>query len=186
MNAEELQEILSVENLVVEPTRLHELLTLDEDDYHHYYQVLEEEKASRSEKAVWGGNFTSQIPLSHPVFLDPQKNITNLHPFSYAELYRKRYFPWNHPLNQERDHISVLFKNRKGESFIISNEHATLFSLPWTITYKGQTVISYNPEIATFLRDFIPKDFNNYHQLLGGDLIYRLLEEEVIEQLEYH
>ena len=77
------------------------------------------------------------------------------------------------------------FINRNNEELKISNYNSILFSLPWTISYKNQTTVCYNIELTLELRKLIPREFTNYNLLLGGELIYRIYEQDVTNKIKY-
>lgn len=44
---------------------------------------------------------------------------------------------------------------------------------------------TYNTEISEFLRSTVPKKSPFYSKLLAGELIFRLIEQRIIDEAEY-
>lgn len=179
---EDLHQLLS-QNLQIELSQLSNHLTFSESDYQDYRLVLEKEHQKREDQEKWGGNFTSQISLDHPYFANFKTVTTNVNQNYLEAVFNGNYFLF--AFNDQRNSIKVVLKNTKGKELIISNTNSVLHSLLWTMTYKGETINTYNQGITDLLKSILPKDFNNYEMLLGGQLIYELIEEKIIDELKY-
>jgi hypothetical protein len=88
--------------------------------------------------------------------------------------------------NGKNNKIEFLIVNNSNEILKVSNENSLPFSLPWTIELDSKRTESFNPRITEFIRSILPSDFSNYEMLLGGELIYKLIEEQIIDELEYN
>jgi hypothetical protein len=60
-----------------------------------------------------------------------------------------------------------------------------LFSLPWTVQYKGHSFTTYYTGITQLLKNMLPKGFNYYEKLFAGELIYRLIEQRIINEMTW-
>ena len=86
---------------------------------------------------------------------------------------------------EEIDFIELRIESNNGNEIVIDNKKSEFYSLPWTITYGNKSMDTYNPKITELVRRILPTEFNNYKKLLGGQLIFKLIEEEIIDNLEY-
>ena len=179
---EDLHQLLS-QNLQIQLSQLSNYLSFSKSDYENYELVLEEEHRKRKDQEKWGGNFTSQLSLSHPYFTNFEAVTTNVNQNYLESVFNGNYFPFT--FNDQKNSIKVVLKNTKGEELVISNINSIPYSLPWTITYNKVTVNTYNQGITDLLKSILPNDFNNYEMLLGGHLIYELIEEKIIDELKY-
>lgn len=182
---EDLIRLLS-KNLPIQLSQLSNYLSFSKSDFENYEVVLEEKHRKRKDQEKWGGNFTSQLSLSHPYFTNFEAVTTNVNQNYLESVFNENYFPFAfNDFNDQKNSIKVVLKNTKGEELVISNTNSILYSLPWTITYNKVTVNTYNQGITDLLKSILPKDFNNYEMLLGGQLIYELIEEKIIDELKY-
>lgn len=158
-------------------------LIFSELDFENYELIIKREQEKRKEQEKWGGNFTSQISLESPLFKEANIITSQINQDYLNVIYNKYYFPF--PFQEEKNCITAIFRNKNNEEIMITNTHSLLYSLPWSITYKGVTINSYNPKLNIFFKSLLPIDFNNYEILLGGQLIYDLVEEKIIDELKY-
>lgn len=179
---EDLNQLLST-NLQIQLSQLSKYISFSESDYENYWLVLEEEQLKRKDQEKWGGNFTSKLSLDHPYFTNFEAISPIVNQNYLVAVFNGNYFPFT--FNHQQNSIKVVLKNAKGKELIISNSNSILYSLPWTITYKGETINTYNQSITDLLKSILPKGFNNYEMLLGGQLIYKLIEEKIIDELNY-
>lgn len=148
----------------------------DFDDYERYLKIQFDEF---NERENWGGNFTGMIKPSE-VSKYTQTNITEVcNSIDFEYIYTKNFF------SETQNNIEINFYNSKSEELKISNYGSTIFSLPWKITYQNKIYHSYNPEITYLLRNIIPSNFSNYDMLLGGNLIYKIIEQDITNKIEY-
>lgn len=179
---EDLRQLLS-QNLQIQLSQLSNYLKFSESDYQDYRLVLEKEQQKREDQEKWGGNFTSQISLDHPYFADFKTVTTNVNQHYLEAVFNRNYFTF--AFNDQKKSIKVILTNTKGKELNISNANSILCSLPWTMTYNGVTITTYNQGITDLLKSILPNDFNNYEMLLGGHLIYELNEEKIIDELKF-
>ncbi|MFT5780602.1 MAG: hypothetical protein ACI837_003565, partial [Crocinitomicaceae bacterium] len=145
LNQDSLNELLST-NLHVRLDELSKSLKFSEADYLNYETVLTREAEERAEQDNWGGNPTSQIGLENPLFNDYKMVTSTINQEYLRSVYSHVFMRFL--LDRKRNSISVNFKNEKNEEVIISNASSNLYSLPWSITYMGVTVKSYNPKLT--------------------------------------
>lgn len=168
----------------IQLNELSNYLRFSELDFANYELVLKCEYEKRKEQEKWGGNFTSQICLENPLFKE-YKNVTSKINQDYLNsVFNQHYLSFL--FENKKNSITAIFKNEKNEKVIISNVNSILYSLPWTIKYKGVTINSYNPNLTEFFKSILPTNFNNYEMILGGQLIYDLVEEKIIDELKYN
>lgn len=60
-----------------------------------------------------------------------------------------------------------------------------LYNLPWTIEYKDNFFNTYDTRITEFLKGVLPRRFNYYDKLFAGELIFKLIEERIIDEMRY-
>lgn len=154
---------------------------LDLRDYFNYYNKL---KAQRQEEKAWGGDFTDLLNIDHQLFLNPNKTIDMLNQQLLDTVYKTfSIYPLSFMYNEP--YIIVDVVNNQLDTLKITSKYANLFSLPWTIEYSGQSFETYDPRITTLLKKILPKGFNYYDKLSAGELIYRLIEQRVINEMKY-
>lgn len=170
-------------NLQVQLSELSNHLNFTKVDFENYKLVLRQEQDDRKEQEKWGGNFTSQLSLENPLFKNYEKVTTKINQSSLEAVINEGYFPLS--LNRQNNSIKVIFVNEKKEELILSNKYSIHFSLPWSISYGETSITSYNPKLTKFIKSILPNDFNNYNMLFGGQLIYDLIEEKIIDEIEY-
>jgi hypothetical protein len=176
--------LLQDKNLKIEMSELSKHLSFTTIDFDDYEKLIEEIKKERLEKEKWGGNFTSQIELTYPEFRDYQNQNSYLKQNYIASVFNQVYLPFLFG-QKEIDYIEIQMQNNQGNKIVIDNKKAEFYSLPWTITYENKSMDTYNPKITELVRSILPSEFNNYKKLLGGALIFKLIEEEIIDNLEY-
>ncbi|WP_369992905.1 WD40/YVTN/BNR-like repeat-containing protein [Winogradskyella sp.] len=184
ISKDDIQTLLQDKNLKVKLAELSKHLKFTTNDLNDYKIFVEGIKKERIEKESWGGNFTSQIELTNPEFQEFQNQSSYLKQNYISSVFNQVYLPFF--LGQEEiDFIELIIKNKDGNKIVIDNRNAQFYSLPWTITYDNKSMDTYNPKISELVRSIIPTEFNNYGKLLGGELIFKLIEEEIVDNLEY-
>lgn len=177
-----LKNILSTYELYEKPVS--QFFKFSEQDLADYFSYHNKLKALRQEEKVWGGDFTFLMNLENNLFLNPNKTIDTLsqqlldtvynifssNPFSFTD---------NEP------YIIVNIVNNKSDTLKIKSESSNLYSLPWTVEYKNKIFKTYDTRITELLKATLPKGFNYYDNLLAGELIYRLIEQRVINEMTY-
>ncbi len=177
-----LKEILSTTNIYHKP--ISQSLTFTEQDFDSYKDFYNQIRKRRKEEKVWGGDFTSLLNIESNYFVNPKKIITNLNQSLLDSIYKT--FSFRIPFFEKKEPYIILnLVNSSNETLKITSENSTLFSLPWTIEYKGQTLQTYDNRITEYLRTLLPKYYNYYDKLFAGELIYRLVEQRTINELEY-
>lgn len=184
ISKDNIQTLLQDKNLKVELSELSKHLTFTSKDFSDYETFVEGIKKERIEKENWGGNFTSQIELTYPQFGDFENQNSYLKQNYLSSVFNQVYLPFL--LGQEEiDFIELRIQNNNGNEIVIDNKKAEFYSLPWTITFDNKSMDTYNPKITELVRCILPTEFNNYNKLLGGELIFKLIEEKIIDNLEY-
>jgi len=159
-------------------------MVLNDLDFRDYENYLKAEKKQRNENASWGGDFSSELDLGHPYFSGIHSTIDHPNQKMLDSLFAI-YPPMIPYFQRDQPYLNLLIVNSNSDTLTISSENAVLFSLPWTIKYKEDSIITYDPEITFFIRSILPDNFNYQERLLGGELIYKLIEERVIDEQEY-
>lgn len=150
-------------------------------DYFSYYNKL---KAQRLEEKVWGGDFTYLLNIDNNLFLNPNKTIDTLNQQLLDTVYKTfSHYPFSFTNNEP--YIIVNVVNNKSDTLKITSKNSSLFSLPWTIEYKGHSFETYDTRITELLKSTLPKGFNYYDKLFAGELIYRLIEQRIINEMTY-
>lgn len=152
----------------------------DLDDYLNYYN---KEKSTREEETVWGGDFSYYLSLDNELFLNPGKTLKEPFQQLLDTVYKSYAFPFSYTENKR--HISIYVVNNNSDTLKITSNHAGLYSLPWTIEYKNDSFETYDLRITEFLKAVLPKKFNYYDKLFAGELIYRLIEQRIINEMTY-
>lgn len=184
ISKDNIQTLLKDKNLKVELSELSNHLAFTTKDFSDYETFVEGIKNERIQKENWGGNFTSQIELTNPEFRDIQNQNSYLKQNYISSVFNQVYLPFL--LGQEEiDFVELRIQNNSGNEIVIDNKKAEFYSLPWTITYDNKSMDTYNPKITELVRRILPAEFNNYEKLLGGELIFKLIEEEIIDNLKY-
>ena len=152
----------------------------DVDDYHNYYNEI---KAERQKEKAWGGDFTWLLDIENDLFINPQKTIYSIDQALLDTVYQ----PSASSLIsiRQKQYVIANVINNKGELLKISSKNSSLYSLPWTIEYKERSFETYDTRITGFLKAAIPKGFNYYDKLFAGELIYRLIEQRIINETVY-
>lgn len=164
--------------------KIRQNLSFTDLDMKNYKELLINEKQKRKEDKEWGGDFTSLIPLDTDQFSTIDSVIIKNN-FKYIEsIYNRLNFTLPF-INNQSNNLEIVIVNDRNDTLKISNESSLLYSLPWKIRLGGQSIHSFNPEITRFIRSILPTDFVNYQMLLGGQLIFELVQERIIDELEY-
>ncbi|HYV92662.1 MAG TPA: hypothetical protein VE978_12780 [Chitinophagales bacterium] len=153
----------------------------DFDNYDDYYSQIKEK--IKEEKA-WGGDFTSQLSIENGYFMNPQKTMSNLNQSLLDTVY-KTFSLYPFSFENDEPYIVLNIINNNSDTLKITSQNSNLFSLPWTVEYKGRSFQTYDTRITYFLRAILPKEYNYYDKLFAGELIYRLIEQRTINELEY-
>jgi hypothetical protein len=155
-----------------------------EYDFADYKRYLRKTKAERIDEKAWGGDYSWLVGIDNPFFNDPHTTIDKLDQSLLDTVYTKfRFAPSMFKSNEPS--VNIIIINRKGEKVRIGSEYSILFSLPWTIEYGGRSFVTYDTRITDFLRVAMPEGFNYYEKLFAGELIYRLIEQRVLDETPY-
>lgn len=177
-----LKEILST--TINYPKPLSQSFVFSEQDFAFYEDFYNQIKKNRKEEKVWGGDFTSLLNIEGEYFISPKQTVTNINQSLLDSVYKTLSF--NTSLFEKNEPYIILnLINSKSDTLKITSENSNLFSLPWTIEYKGQSFQTYDTRITAYLITLLPKDYNYYYKLFAGELIYRLVEQRTINELEY-
>lgn len=181
-NISSLKETLSTTSNYIKP--LYQSFAFTDQDFESYNNFYSQTKKKRKEKKVWGGDFTSLLNIESGYFITPKETVANLNQSLIDSVYKTfSYSPFLFEKNEP--YIILNLINSRSDTLKITSKNSTLFSLPWTIEYNGQTFQTYDTRITEYLRSFLPKDYNYYDRLFAGELIYRLIEQRTINELEY-
>ncbi|MDP2176014.1 MAG: hypothetical protein Q8K70_08905 [Bacteroidota bacterium] len=177
-----LKEILTTTNNYHKP--LSRSFSFTEQDFASYDTFYSKTKMNRKEEKVWGGDFTSLLNIENEYFINPKQTVANLSQTLLDSVYKT--FSFRTLLFEKNEPYIVLnLVNSKSDTLKVTSENSTLFSLPWTVEYNGQAFKTYDTRIIEYLRTLLPKDYNYYDKLFAGELIYRLIEQRTINELEY-
>lgn len=177
-----LKEILST--TINYPKPLSQSFVFTEQDLASYEYFYNQIKKNRNEEKVWGGDFTSLLNLESEYFISPKQTVTNINQSLLDSVYKTLSF--NTSLFEKNEPYIILnLINSKSDTLTITSTNSNLFSLPWTIEYKGKSFQTYDTRITSYLITLLPKDYNYYDKLFAGELIYRLVEQRTINELEY-
>jgi hypothetical protein len=182
--ATELTNAFNTEKINLSIGKVGQILTFTDLDIKDYKECFVKEEQKRKEEKDWGGDFTSLIPLENNLFTTIDSVLRKDNSKYILSIYNHLNYPITFR-NSQTEKIELVLVNAKNDTLKISNENSLLFSLPWTIQLGGQSTRSFNPEITKFVRSILPTDFVNYQMLLGGQLIFELVQEQIIKELEY-
>jgi len=175
-------ETLSTTSNYLKP--LSQSFTFTEQDFASYDDFYNQTKKKRKEEKVWGGDFTSLLNIESDYFINPKQTVTNLNQSLLDSVYKT--FSFNAFLFENSEPYIILnLVNSRSDTLKITSKNSTLFSLPWILEYNGQIFQTYDTRITEYLRTLLPKDYNYYERLFAGELIYRLIEQRTINELEY-
>lgn len=154
---------------------------LDLDDYSDFYNKKLQE---RKKEIALRGDSTLHYEIENKNFSNPNLTLENLSQKMLESLYYfHKYYPSN---NDSREpFISIEVINKNSECLKITSEEAVLCGLPWTLEFKGDKVKSYDNRMTEFVKSLLKKGSINYNKLLGGELIYRLIELKVRLEMEF-
>ncbi|MEP7236514.1 MAG: hypothetical protein ABI685_01570 [Ferruginibacter sp.] len=153
----------------------------DLDDYFNYYDKL---KTTRQEEKLWGGDFSYYLDIDNKLFKEPGKTIDSLDQELLDSVYKIFSYYYQYDKADEAN-ITVYLINNNADTLKVTSENAGLFSLPWTITYNSHSFETYDTRITGLLRATLPKGSNYYNKLFAGELIYRLIEQRIINEMIY-
>lgn len=155
-----------------------------EEDIASYETFYNQTKKKRNEVKYWGGDFTSILNIDCDNFLNPKQTLTNLNQSLIDSVYKTIMF--NAFLRENNEpYIILSLVNSKSDTLKITSQNTTLFGLPWTILYHGKDFLTYDTRITYFLSTLLPNNFNYYDKLEAGELIFKLVEQRTINELEY-
>jgi hypothetical protein len=153
----------------------------DYDDYHNYYNKI---KLQRQEEKSWGGDFTYLLNIENNLFLNPNKTIDTLSQQLLDTVYKTfTYYPFL--FTETEPYVIINVVNHKSDTLEITSKNSNLYSLPWTIEYKEHSFETYDTRITELLKATLPNGFNYYNKLFAGELIYRLIEQRIINEMSY-
>ncbi len=155
-----------------------------EQDFADYFNFYNKLKAKRQEEKIWGGDFSYLLNIDNDLFLSPKKTIDTLNQQLLDNVY-KEYHHYPFSFTDNKPYLIVNVVNNKSDTLKITSKNSTLFSLPWTIEYKGKSFETYDTRITELLKSTLSRDFNYYDRLFAGELIYRLIEERIINETTY-
>lgn len=163
-----------------------QIFTFTEQDLVSYDSFYSQVKKKRNEEKVLGVDFTSLLNIDSGYFTTPKVILKNLNQSLMDSVYKNISFTYLFTRGgRNRPYISLNLINSKSDTLIITSINSGLFSLPWTLFYKGNLIKTYDTRITEYLRAILPKDFNCYDSLFAGELIYRLIEQRTINELHY-
>ncbi len=160
------------------------MFEFSEDDWTDYQNYYHKTLQQRADEKKWGGDFTAELPIDGDDFTNPKQAAKILNQALLDTVYRTfayRYFTFT----ASEPYLVLTIVNDNGDTVRISSKNAGLFSLPWTIEFKEHSFNCYDTRITAFLRRYLPKDYNYYNKLFAGELIYRLIEQKMIDRLVY-
>ena len=159
-------------------------LIFEQLDFTNYNEFLTEEITKRNEEKIWGGDFTYLIDINNNSFQDYENITKNANQSLISPTFKETFnvYPFQ-PRYSPYFELSIV--NEQNDTLWISNENSIQYSLPWKIKIRDIETFSYNPEITRFIRSVIPNDFNNYEYFLAGKLIYLIIKEKNIQEIEY-
>lgn len=177
-----LKEILSTTNIYNKP--LFQTFSFTEQDFDSYQDFYSQTKKIRKEEKVWGGDFSYLLNIESDNFVNPKQTLVNINQSLIDSVYKTVSFN-SFLFEKNEPYIILNLVNNRSDTLKITSKNSTLFSLPWTLEYNGQTFLTYDTRITEYLRRLLPKDYNYYDKLFAGELIYRLVEQRTINELEY-
>jgi hypothetical protein len=152
----------------------------DLDDYLKYYNIA---KSTRQKETVWGGDFSYLLDQDNELFLNPQKTLQAPIQPLLDSVYRDFAFPY--PYMENSPHCNIYVVNNNSDTLKITNKTSALYSLPWIIEHKNGSFETYDLRITEFLKAKLPEKFYSYHTLFAGELIYRLIEQRILNEMTY-
>jgi len=177
-----LVEILRTTNTYNKP--LFQTFSFTKQDFDSYEDYYSKTKEKRKEEKAWGGDFTSLLNIESDYFINPKQTALNVKQSLIDSVYKTFSFRTFLFENNE-PYIILNLVNSKSDTLKITSKNSTLFSLPWTVEYNGQAFKTYDTRFTEYLRTLLPQDHNYYDKLFAGELIYRLIEQRTINELEY-
>lgn len=157
-----------------------------EVDINNFTEFLSQKIKDYKERENYGGNSSFVINPEQICKVDTNKIKSAFNNIDIENLYSNNDLTCNSLFYQSKNYFEIIIKNGEKEKLLINNKSSIFFSLPWEITYNGEKTYCYNPELTLLLRDIIfSLNMPNTELLLGGELIYEVLEQEYINNLEY-
>ena len=123
------------------------------------------------------------MDIENKLFRKPSKIIDSLNQGQIDNVFRMHSVLW--PMTDTTPYIEIQLINNQSDTLTITNKYAVLSSLPWTIEYKGQQIVTYDSQFTEYLKPKIPNDNKTHKNLFSGDLIYQLVREKIIKELKY-
>ncbi|MDL2251232.1 glycoside hydrolase [Odoribacter sp. OttesenSCG-928-J03] len=158
-----------------------------DEDFDCYQKIVENQIKEFDEREEYGGNPTIMLKPQEIANYRATEMDAIIKTVNIEDLFLKNsnWIMGMLILLGEKENIEFTFINRSNEELKISNDKSIFLSLPWTISYKNQTTVFYGPELTYELRKLIPSEFMNYNMLLGGELIYKIYEQDITNKIEY-
>jgi hypothetical protein len=183
-NPKGLNQIFDYETINCELSKTADLLEFESEDFKSYLAYYDSVKQKRAEEKVWGGDFTYLIDINDSSFNNYKSNLTSLNSKLVVPIYEENIDPFLYQFDN-KPYFTMTIINEQNDTLSIDNKIAQYYSLPWKISLNGQKTISYSPQIAKFIKTIIPHDFNNYDLFIGGELIYLIVNEKIINEIKY-
>ena len=180
----DLTEIFNSKNINCKLCQTSDLLNFGEDDYDSLLSYYDSVKQKRVEEKVWGGDFTYLININDSSFINYKSTLNQINSELVIPIYDENIDPLLYQFDN-KPYFKMTIINAQNDTLIIDNKIAIHYSLPWEISLSGQKTISYSPLIAKFIQTIIPNDFNNNEMFLGGELMYLIINEGIISELNY-
>ena len=176
-----IKEILASYNKYENPKT--EVFSFSQQDSHDYLNYYRRVKKERQEEKVWGGDFTYLLDIENELFLNQNKTIDNLNQALLAKVLKIFSNPFSSSDNAPYVVINIV--NNKSDTIKITSKNSNLYNMPWTIEYKNRSFRTYDTRITELLKTILPKAFTFYDNLFAGELIYRLIEQRIIDEMTY-
>lgn len=177
-----LKNMLATENNYSKP--FSNTFRFTKEDFENYIKYYTQTKNKREEEKVWGGDFTYLINIDNTYFSTPEKAVDSLSQSLLDPVFKSVFF-YPNSFNDKEPYIILYMVNNKSDTLKITSRNSNLFRLPWTIEFNSETFLSYDTRITEFLRTVLPKEFNNYDSLFAGELIYKLIEQRITNEMTY-
>ncbi|WP_299701666.1 hypothetical protein [uncultured Pontibacter sp.] len=180
----ELARLLNSLNSISNGTPSTAKIRFSERDFTDYERLIASKREERENNKVWGGDFSYLLDLNNRQFDEYREVVKTIVPEHLERVYRDYDYDWS-GFQEEKPALSMTVINNTGDTLSLHSAKAKHFGLPWTLQVGGQTAEIYDADISHFLRQILPSSFINYEKLLGGELIFELIRERIIDGLEY-
>lgn len=179
-----LKNILTHCDSIREPTpRLFEFSNEDIADYWKLYNTVKSNRKADSERD--GRYHYEWINIDHDLFLHPEKTTDCLTKENLQTVYNT-YRLYSILYTLKGAYLTIDVVNNNSDTLKIKSKSlGDLNSLPYTVTFRGESMDTYDTEISKFLRTSVPKRSPFYNNLSAGELIFRLIEQRIIDETEY-